>query len=99
MITEIAIIDVDPAQAAAFESAVAKAGPLFQAAEGCRGMALERVVERAGQYRLVVQWDSVDAHMTAFRNSADFSRWRALASPFFKGPVDMTHSELAARYF
>ncbi len=99
MITEIAIITVDAARAADFELAVAKAAPLFQAAEGCHGMALERVIERAGQYRLVVQWDSLDAHMTGFRNSADFSRWRALAGPFFQGPVDMVHSELAARYF
>lgn len=99
MVTEIAVLTIDPAKAAEFEAAVARAAPLFQAAEGCHGMALERVIERPGQYRLVVQWRSVDVHMQGFRGSPAFADWRALAGPFFVAPVDMTHSETAATYF
>ena len=99
MVTEIAVITIDPAEAGDFEAAVAEAAPLFQAAEGCLGMALERVIERPGQYRLVVQWRDVDAHMRGFRESPAFAVWRALAAPFFRAPVDMTHSEAAATYF
>ena len=99
MVTEIAVITIDPARAADFEAAVAKAAPLFEAADGCHGMALERVIERPGQYRLVVQWRSVDAHMQDFRESPAFGQWRALAGPFFTGPADVTHSEIAATYF
>jgi len=99
MITEIAILTIDPAKAADFEAAVAAAAPLFQAAKGCHGMGLERVIERPGQYRLVVRWESLDAHMRDFRESPGFAQWRALAGPFFTGPVDMVHSEVVGAYF
>lgn len=99
MVTEIALLTIDPAQSAGFEAAVAAAAPLFQAARGCRHMSLERVIERPGQYRLVVQWESVEAHMVDFRESPAFAQWRALAGPFFTGPVDMVHSEAVGAYF
>ena len=99
MVTEIAVLTIDPAKAAEFEAAVAEAAPLFKAADGCQGMALERVIERPGQYRLVVQWRDVDAHMRGFRDSPAFAVWRALAGPFFTAPADMTHSESVAIYF
>ncbi len=99
MITEIAHITIDPANAAAFEAAVAEAAPAFQNAEGCHGMSLERVIEDPAQYRLRVQWDSVDHHMVTFRNSDAFQIWRGLAGPFFVQPPHVEHSETAGRYF
>ena len=56
MITEIAIITIDPTNAAAFESAVQKAAPLFRAAQGCRSMALERVIAIVFPDELYVQF-------------------------------------------
>ena len=99
MITEIALLTIDPVKAADFEAAVAKAAPLFRDARGCHGMALERVIEHTGQYRLVVQWESVEAHMHDFRQSPAFGEWRALAGPFFIGTANVTHSERVAAYF
>lgn len=83
MITEIAYLTIDPARADDFEAAVAAAAPHFAAAEGCHGMRLERVHEDAAQYRLSVDWESVDHHMVTFRDSDGFQQWRALAGPFF----------------
>jgi len=85
MVTEIAYITIDPANAAQFEAAVAAAAPVFRAAEGCRGMRLERVVEDAAQYRLSVDWDSVAHH--------------ALAGPFFVGAPRVEHWERAGDHF
>jgi quinol monooxygenase YgiN len=98
MITEIARITIDPANAAAFEAAVARAAPLFQSDPGCHGMALERIIEDPAQYQLLVQWDSVDAHM-AFRETPAFQEWRALAGPFFAAPPNVVHSNVAGHYF
>jgi quinol monooxygenase YgiN len=98
MITEIASITIDPAQAATFEAAVAQAAPLFKSDPGCHGMALERIIEDPAQYRLLVQWDSVDAHM-AFRETPAFQEWRALAGPFFLAPPSVIHSNEVGRYF
>jgi quinol monooxygenase YgiN len=99
MINEIAIITIDPANAAAFEAAVAKAAPLFKSAQGCHGMALERGIESPATYRLLVKWESVSHHMELFRNSEDFGKWRLLVSHYFVGPVVMDHSETVQNWF
>jgi quinol monooxygenase YgiN len=99
MINEIAILTIDPANATAFEAAVAEAAPLFKSAQGCHGMALERGVEDPNQYRLLVRWESVDDHMVVFRKSEAFQHWRELVGSYFVGPVAMSHSETVERYF
>lgn len=99
MITETAFITIDPADAGAFEAAVAKASPAFQNAEGCHGMSLDRVIEDPAQYRLCVQWESVDHHMVTFRNSAAFQIWRGLAGSYFAKPPHVEHSETVERHF
>jgi quinol monooxygenase YgiN len=98
MITEIASLSIDPADAAAFEAAVAKAHPVFQSAKGCHSMALERIIEHPADYRLLINWDSVDAHM-AFRDTPEFQIWRGLAGPFFVGTPKVVHSETIGKYF
>ena len=99
MITEIATLIIDPARAAEFEAAVARAAPHFRAAAGCHGMALERVIEDAGIYKLVVRWDSVEHHMVTFRESAGFRAWREHAGPFFTSPPVVIHTAAVAVYF
>jgi quinol monooxygenase YgiN len=99
MITEIAMLTIDPARAGEFEAAVAAAAPAFERAAGCHGMALERVIEDPARYRLLVQWDSVAHHMVTFRESADFQVWRGLAGPFFVSPPVVEHAEIVATHF
>jgi quinol monooxygenase YgiN len=98
MVTEIAEITIDPANAAAFEAAVTKAAPVFSAAVG-HAMALERIIEAPGQYRLLVEWESVDHHMVTFRESEGFQTWRGLAGPYFTAPPVVHYSEPVDRYF
>ncbi len=90
---------IDPARAAEFEAAVAQAAPAFREAEGCHGMALERVIEDPARYRLVVRWESVDHHTVTFRNSPAFQTWRGLAGPFFAAPPVVEHTETVATHF
>jgi len=99
MINEVATLTIDPDRAEAFEAAVAAATPHFRAADGCHGMALERVIEDPSRYRLIVQWDSVDHHMVTFRESEGYRQWRALAGPFFTAPPVVEHSRNVGRYF
>ncbi|GGD55567.1 antibiotic biosynthesis monooxygenase [Erythrobacter arachoides] len=91
MVTEIAYLAIDPGNADAFEEAVRKAIPVFAGASGCRAMRLERVHEDEAQYRLVVEWDSVEHHMVTFRQTPAFEEWRALAGPFFVAPPRVEH--------
>ncbi|MDI7773927.1 antibiotic biosynthesis monooxygenase family protein [Asticcacaulis sp. EMRT-3] len=98
MIFEIARLSIDPARSNDFEAAVARAAPLFKSAEGCHGMALERVIETPGHYILRVTWATVDHHMVTFRNSDNFQQWRALAGPFFLEAPQVIHSAMTT-YF
>jgi quinol monooxygenase YgiN len=99
MITEIAHITIDPANAPAFEAAVAKAAAAFKGAAGCLGVALERVIEDPAEYHLRVTWESVDHHMVTFRNSPAFQIWRGLVGPYFAAPPRVEHSAEVGRYF
>lgn len=99
MISEIATLTIDPARSSDFEAAVRQAAPAFQAARGCHGMALERVIEDPARYRLIVSWESVEHHMVMFRESAGFQSWRALVGGFFTAPPQVEHSARVAEYF
>ena len=91
MVLEIAQIDVKPGMEADFESAAAKAMPLFKRAKGCISMTLQRSHEKPQRYRLFLQWATLENHTQDFRGSADWQEWRNLASPYFATPPDVEH--------
>jgi quinol monooxygenase YgiN len=93
MITEIAQIDIKPGMEKEFEAGVAQAMPVFRSARGCRGLALERSIEKPSRYRLFVKWDSVEDHTVAFRGSADFQEWRKCVGHCFEGTPTVEHTE------
>ena len=91
MILEIAQIDVKPGMEAEFESGVAKAAPIFQRAKGCRGLTLQRSVEKPERYRLFIKWDTVENHTVDFSGSADFQEWRKQVGHCFASPPEVEH--------
>ena len=93
MIWELARIAVRPGQETAFEVAVAEASGLFRAAEGCISFRLDRSIDHACGYLLVVGWRRIEDHMDLFRNSPAFQQWRALVSPHFEIPPVVEHVE------
>jgi heme-degrading monooxygenase HmoA len=99
MILEIAQIDVKPGMEQPFEDGVAAAAPLFRRAKGCKGMELQRSIEKPQRYRLVVKWETVDNHMVDFRNSADFQEWRRLVGHCFERPPEVEHTRQAVAGF
>ncbi len=99
MITEIAQIDVKPGMEAEFEAGVNKATPIFQRAKGCRGMELNRSIEKPSRYRLFVQWETVENHTIDFRGSPDFAEWRKLVGQCFAAPPDVEHVTEVVRGF
>jgi quercetin dioxygenase-like cupin family protein/heme-degrading monooxygenase HmoA len=91
LVREVARFTVRPGCGEAFETAVAEAAPLFRRAKGARTMVLERAEENPLEYRLVVGWESVEDHLTGFRGSADFARWRELIDDTIAGPAEVVH--------
>ena len=92
MFMEVAQIQVKPGSETQFEAGVQQAVPLFQRAQGCTAMRLERSVEQPTHYTLLVQWNTVDDHMVGFRESADFQEWRKLVGEFFAAPPQVGHT-------
>lgn len=99
MVLEIAQIDVKPGMEQEFEAAVKEAVPLFQRAKGCRGMELQRSIEKPSRFRLFVEWETLENHTVDFRNSDDFQQWRKLVGHCFQSPPDVEHTEVAVSGF
>lgn len=91
MIFEIAHIQITADSHTAFEAAVTQAVPLFQRAQGCNSMKLERSIEHPDAYRLVVGWTTLENHTVDFRGSDDFQEWRRLVGGFFASPPQVEH--------
>ena len=92
MILEIAQIAVKPGLESEFEAGVAKAAPIFRRAQGCKGMELQRSIEKPGRYRLFVKWETIENHTVDFRGSADFQEWRKLVGHCFESPPEVEHT-------
>jgi len=98
-VLEIALLSVLPGTADAFEAAAAQAVPLFREAPGCLAMRIERMVETQGQYRLFVEWATLEDHTVGFRNSEGFRRWRELVGPYFAAAPQVEHTVAAVQGF
>ena len=94
MIIEHAELTVSDAEA--FEEAFAQARQVIAQADGFRWVELLHGIERPDVYVLLVGWDSVEAHMTGFRESPRFARWRALVGPYFTKPPEVHHLTISS---
>lgn len=83
MILEIAQLQVRAGQEAAFEAAFAEASPIIASMPGYLGHELQKCIERAGHYMLLVRWESVEHHEQGFRRSAGYQEWRRLLHHFY----------------
>lgn len=91
MVLEVALIDVLEGREEAFAVAYREARPLLASTPGCRSVRMTRGVESASRFVLLVEWDSVDAHLDNFRATDRFTQWRALLGPFFDGAPRVEH--------
>jgi heme-degrading monooxygenase HmoA len=99
MITEIAQIEVKPGMEKEFEAAVKSAAAVFKRVKGCRGMELQRSIEKPSRYRLFVDWETLEDHTVGFRGSADFQEWRKLVGHCFASPPEVEHVQQVVHGF
>jgi heme-degrading monooxygenase HmoA len=83
MILEVAMLDVRPGQTDAFEAAFREAQAIIASMPGYRSHQLQRCVENADRYLLLVEWDTLEAHTVGFRGSAAYQQWKALLHHFY----------------
>ena len=80
---EVALLDVDPARADAYEAAFREARQHIAASPGYLGHELRRRTEAPGRFLLLVWWDSVESHTEGFRKSDRYAAWKALLHDFY----------------
>ena len=85
MILEVASLHVRSGQSASFEAAFGEAQRIISSMPGYVSHRLERCVEVADKYVLLVEWRRLEDHTVGFRQSAGYQEWKRLLHHFY-GP-------------
>jgi heme-degrading monooxygenase HmoA len=91
MVLEVASIHVQPGSEEAFASAYRGVREMVAATPGFVSIRMTRGVESPSRFVLLVEWDSVEAHLQNFRSTGRFTAWRAAIGPFFAEPPHVEH--------
>lgn len=92
MILEIAEVQIQAGQQAAFEAAIAEGiRSVISQAQGFISARVQRGIESPERYMLQIEWASLADHTEHFRNGPLFPAWRALVGPFFAQPPRVEH--------
>jgi heme-degrading monooxygenase HmoA len=83
MILEAAMLQVRPGMQSEFEAAFRQASPIIASMPGYRGHQLQRCLEVAAKYLLLVRWDTLDDHTVGFRTSPEYQEWKRLLHHFY----------------
>ncbi|GAA4685385.1 antibiotic biosynthesis monooxygenase family protein [Phytohabitans rumicis] len=91
MVLEVALIDIVAGQEDDFAAAYAKGHPVLASTPGCRSVRMTRGIESPTRFVLLVEWDTVEAHIENFRDTERFTTWRSLIGPYFAAPPVVEH--------
>src|SRR5262249_22789363 len=91
MVLEVALIDVGPGQADAFAEAYAQARPIVATTPGCRSGRMTQGIETPSRFVLLVEWDSIEAHVVGFRGTERFGQWRGLIGRYLANSPMVEH--------
>ncbi|MFY9512077.1 MAG: antibiotic biosynthesis monooxygenase [Rubrivivax sp.] len=95
MILEIADIRIPVGQNAAFEAAIQHGiASVASKAQGFQGWKVQRGIESAERYILMIHWATLEDHTVGFRQGPLFPQWRAIVGPFFAAPPVVEHFSL-----
>ncbi len=83
MVTEIALLNIQPGDSAAFEAAFGKAQKIISSMHGYVEHELQKCLEDENKYLLVVRWQTLEDHTEGFRNSSEYQEWKKLLHHFY----------------
>ncbi len=92
LVREIAVFRTHEGQAEAFVEAYGGVASILTEAEGSRGASLHRGVEDPDSFTLIVEWDSVEAHMDLTRKP-EFGSFGEAMGPYLAGQPEVRHVE------
>ena len=83
MILEVAVLDVRAGESADFERAFDEAQRIIASMPGYQRHELQRCLEVANRYLLLVWWNTLEDHTVGFPGSPEYQRWKALLHRFY----------------
>jgi heme-degrading monooxygenase HmoA len=92
LVREIAILNVKSGKGEEFEKAYDTVASVLNDAEGSHGATLHRGVEEPDSYTLIVEWDSVDDHVT-LTGKPEFERFGSAVGEYLAGQPEVRHIE------
>jgi heme-degrading monooxygenase HmoA len=78
---------------AAFEEAFRQASSIICRMPGYRSHQLQRCVEVANRYILLVNWETLEAHTIGFRSSPEYQDWKRMLHHFYDPFPTVEHYE------
>jgi heme-degrading monooxygenase HmoA len=93
MILEVAILNVRFGEGPAFEHAFGQAQEIIAAIPGYLSHQLQRCLESADKYVLLVQWRTLEDHTIGFRQSPQYQEWKRLLHNFYEPFPIVEHYE------
>ncbi len=91
MILEDATVTVKPGSEDAFVEAVKRGRSLVTGTPGFVSLELRRGIERTNVFKLLIRWETLEAHTIDFRRSDRFTGWRGHIGEFFAEPPFVEH--------
>lgn len=82
-VLEIATLNVIAGKNLEFEQALKLAEPIISSMSGYIRHELQRCLEDANKYVLLVWWEKLEDHTIGFRQSAEYQRWKDLLHNFY----------------
>ena len=95
-VLEVAILNVKAGQEADFESAFDQAQAIILSMNGYMSHELQKCVECANRYILLVHWQTLEDHTQGFRKSEQYQQWKELLHHFYDPFPTVEHYQLLA---
>jgi heme-degrading monooxygenase HmoA len=95
MILETAVFSIRPDEAGAFRDAFARGRQFIESSPGFHRLELRQGIEAPDTFILVVWWETLEHHTKTFKESENFTKWRAVVGHLFSAtPVVHHYSEI-----
>jgi len=93
VVLEAVTLHIRTGQSAEFEKAFQQAQGIIASMTGYLSHQLQRSVEKADEYLLLVRWRTLEDHTVGFRNHPEFAEWKRLLHHFYDPPPTIHHYE------
>lgn len=94
MILEIAVLNIKPGKEIEFEASFNEAQNIISSMKGYKWHQLQKCIETANRYILLVQWSSIEDHTVGFRQSTAYQQWKELLHHYYDPFPIVEHYEM-----